>query len=121
MIVTYFIESRKLIMAVPGFPELKEGGEQLWINDPKKGWRVLLNGLHTRAEYKEMPDQPVNIPKRYWEDDGILMDEEIPQTLEELNLRDFTPEELEERQKPSIKERLSALEAIVLNRRRNGN
>lgn len=106
MIVLYFRANNQFIQAIKGFPELEERDNKLYFKDGK----VILNDL-TKAGYKEYPDQLFERPTE-WNETTEAM-EELPITLSELKLRDFMPEELEDREKPDMKTRVDALEAKV--------
>lgn len=93
MIVIYLKENNQYIMKIDGFPELKEQGNKLYVGD-----KVVINDL-TKAGYKEYPEQRIVIPTKW--DEEPESGEPIPQTLAELKLRDFTAEDLLEKQKLS--------------------
>ena len=92
MIVLYLKHNNQFLQAIRGFPKVKEEGNKLLFTDGG----VIINDL-TKAGYKEYPDQEVDIPMEW--DEELEMEVELPVTLEELGLRDFTEEELKERTK----------------------
>ena len=82
MIVLYLKDNNQFLQAIKGFPEVMEVDNKLCFTNGT----VIINDL-TKAGYREYPDQMFTIP----------IDEagtELPITLEELNLRDFTVEDL---------------------------
>lgn len=112
MIVLYLKGNNQFLQAIKGFPEIEERDNKLYF----KGGKVILNDL-TRAGYKEYPDQPIEIPTDWDEKTDSVI--ELPVTLAELGLRDFTSDELLEKgvtlkslanEVKSIKERLFKIE-----------
>lgn len=93
MIVIYLIKNSQYIMKIDGFPKLVEQDNKLYMGD-----KVVINDL-VKAGYAEYPDQPIVIPMEWNEE--LEEDIEIPQTLEQLGLRDFTAEDLITKQKLS--------------------
>jgi len=85
MIVLYLKDNNQFLHRIQGFPELEERDGKLWW-----GSKVLINDL-TKAGYKILPDQ--DIPQKYEWNEDLGEEVEVPQTLDELNLRGFTPEE----------------------------
>lgn len=85
MIVLYLKHNNQFLQAVRGFPQLTEQNNKLYM-----GGKVAINDL-TKAGYREYPDQEIDIPTEW--DEELEMDVELPVTLEELGLRDFTEEE----------------------------
>lgn len=92
MIVLYLKDSNQFLQAIKGFPEIKEEGNKLLLADGT----VIINDL-SKAGYKEYPDQKIYIPTEWNEE--LDMPVELPVTLAELNLRDFTASDLKERAK----------------------
>lgn len=103
MIILYLKINNQYIMKIDGFPEVEEKGNKLYLKDG----RVILNDL-TKAGYREYPDQPFEIPTEMDEEAETTFEKTV--TLDELGLRDFTAEELIEKQKPSLEERVTTLE-----------
>lgn len=87
MIVLYLKDTNQFLQAIKGFPEVKEEGNKLLFADGK----VIINDL-SKAGYREYPDQEFELPTEW--DEELEMAVELPVTLEELNLRDFTEVEL---------------------------
>jgi len=109
MIVLYLKSNNQFLQAIKGFPEVEERDNRLYFKDGK----VIINDL-TKAGYKEYPDQEITL---LYDDEGM----EMPQTLEQLKLRDFTPNELLEKditlkslanEIKTIKDRLLIIEAV---------
>lgn len=78
MIVLYLKENNQFLHSIPGFPEVKEDGNKLCYADGK----VIINDL-AKAGYALYPDQKIEL--KYEEDEFGDM-QEVPQTVEELNL-----------------------------------
>lgn len=91
MIVLYLKEGNQFLQAIKGFPKVTEKDNKLYI-----GGNIALNDL-TKAGYREYPDQKVNIPTEWNEELEDFV--EVPVTLDELKLRDFTEADLAERAK----------------------
>lgn len=87
MIVLYLKSNNQFLQAIKGFPEVKEMGNRLCFANGK----VIINDL-TKGGYALYPEQEINVPIR-WDEDLQDWVEVLP-TLEELNLKDFTEEEL---------------------------
>lgn len=96
MIVLYLKSNGQFLQAIPGFPQSKEEDNKLLM---KIGgyWRPVINDL-TKAGYSQYPDQRIEWPMI--EEDGEII-QKPRATLSEFHLRDFTQEELLERQKLS--------------------
>ena len=93
MIVLYLKHNNRFLQAIKGFPKVKEEGNKLYM-----GSKIIINDL-TKAGYKEYPDQEIDIPTEWNEELEMMV--ELPVTLEELNLRDFTEADLKEKAKLS--------------------
>lgn len=115
MIVLYLKENQQFLQSIPGFPETKEENGKLLLK-VACGWAVAINDLN-KAGYAEYPDQKIEVPIGRNEEGGIT---ELPATVQELHLRDFTQEEMRERQKLSrdlylevdqLKDKMHRLEA----------
>jgi len=104
MIVFYTKDNQSVMGWTRGTPDLVISSKGVRSVD------LVMRGVDwDKVEYKEVPDQ--EIKRKYEEgEDGAR---EVTQTLSELNLRDFTVEELEERLKPDIETRVKALEDRV--------
>lgn len=102
MIVLYQKHNNEFVSMISGLPELEESDNKLYL----KGGKVIINNL-SRIGYKEYPDQSVGLVE------GADELDVIPPTLEQLNLRNFTAEELEEKEKGSLIDRIRELEKDV--------
>lgn len=111
MIVLYLKANDQFIQAIPGFPEIEERDNKLYF----KGGKVILNDL-TRAGHREYPDQYFVVPKEMDKEEVIS---EKAVTLTELNLREFTAEELKNLNR-NIYAELDEVEARLLDLEKTG-
>lgn len=87
MLVLYLRDGNYYLMTITGTHDFVVEGDFMYVDEQelpacdvtKVGW-----GLY--------PEQPINIPMEYNPDTGL--DEPVPITMEELNLRDFEAEDL---------------------------
>ena len=88
MIVLYIKENNRYLQAIPGFPKYMEQDNKLYIEIAGK-MVVAVNDL-SKVGYSIFPDQEINVPVRWVDGEP----EEIPCTVQELNLRELEANDL---------------------------
>jgi len=86
MVVLYLLDGNYFQQAVRGDHDFLESGNKLYVDG-----KVAVNDL-SKVGYAVYPDQKVNVPLEWNEDTGE--NEEVPITLEELNLIPMSAEYL---------------------------